>query len=189
MKIKSVVKASLLLYICLCLASCQTTQVGIGSSRNHKAKKELSAYKIDYKTGLKIAHQICTTVFDQSEATGDGSGIRVYHEGNWFTEGTAGATIYPKLVQDDEDKSRTGIIFKVEAFGEGHNYSLVPGFMTKKFFKELDKVSKKESLQTINFTKYKILKDTSIADKIAAQIPTTSEGYKIFLNRKQHLHR
>jgi len=188
MKIKSALKTSLLLCICLCLASCQTTQVGIGGSRSHKAKKKLVAYKIDYKTGFRIARQICTTVFDQSEVTGDGSGIRVYHEGNWFTEGTAGATIYPKLVQDDEDKSRTGVIFKVEAFGEGHNYSFVPGFMANKYFKELDKVSKKENLQTINFKKYKILEDTSIADKITTSIPITLEGYKTFLSKKQNLH-
>lgn len=188
MKTKSVLKVSLLLYICFCLVSCQTTQVGIGSSRNHKAKEELTAYKIDYKTGLKMAHQACTTAFDQAEVTGDGSGIRVYHEGNWLTEGTAGAIIYPLLVRDDENKSRTGIIFKIEAFGEGHNYSLVPGFMTNKFFKELDKVSKKETIQTINFNKYTILEDISIADKVDAQIPTTTDGYKTFLNRKQYLH-
>ncbi len=172
----------------LFLASCQTTQIGIGSSRSYKAKKELKAYKIDYKTGFRIARQICNTVFDQSAITGDGSGIRIYHEGNFWTEGTAGATIYPRLVQDDNDKSRTGIIFKVEAFGEGYNYSFVPGFMANKFFKELDKVAKKENLQTINYEKYKILEDTSIADKIADSIPTTLEGYKTFLNKKQHLH-
>lgn len=188
MKVKSALKASLLLCICLCLSSCQTTQVGIGGSRSHKSKKEIAVYKIDYKTGFRIARQICNTVFDRSAITGDISGIRVYHEGNWVTEGTAGATIYPKLVQDDEDKSRTGIVFEVEAFGEGHNYSFVPGFMANKFFKELDKVSKKENLQTINFKKYKILEYTSIADKIAASIPTTLEGYKTFLNNKQHLH-
>jgi len=190
MKVKSALKASLLLCICLCLASCQTTQVqvGIGGSRSHKAKKKLAAYKIDYKTGFRIARQICNTVFDQSAIIGDGSGIRVYHKGNFWTEGTAGATIYPSLVQDDNDKSRTGIIFKVEAFGEGYNYSFVPGFMANKFFKELDKVAKKENLKTINFEKYKILEDTSIADKIADSIPTTLEGYKTFLNKKQHLH-
>jgi len=172
----------------LFLASCQTTQIGIGGSRSYKAKKELKAYKIDYKTGFKIARQICNTVFDQSQVTVDGSGIRGYHEGNWFTEGTAGATIYPRLVQDDEDNSRKGVIFKVKAFGEGHNYSFVPGFMANKFFKELEKVSKKENLQTINFKKYKILEDTSIADKIAASIPITLEGYKTFLNKKTTLH-
>lgn len=188
MKVTSALKTSSLLCICLCLLSCQTTQVGIGGSRSHKAKEELKAYKIDYKTGFKMAIQICNTIFDQTAITGDGSGIRVYHEGNFFTEGTAGATIYPRLVQDDEDKSRTGVIFKVEAFGEGHNYSFVPGFMANKFFEELDKVSKKENLQTINFKRYKILEDASISDKIAASIPTYLEGYKAFLNKKEHLH-
>ena len=79
-------------------------------------------------------------------------------------------------------------ISKVKAFGEGHNYSFVPGFMANKFFKELDKVSKKDNLQITNFKKHKILEDTSIADKIAASIPITLEGYKMFLNKKQHLH-
>jgi len=188
MKVKSALKTSLLLCISLSLASCQTTQVGIAGSRSHKGKKKLAAYKIDYKTGFRIARQICTRVFDQSAIIVDGSGIRVYHEGNWFTEGTAGANIYPRLVQDDEDKSRRGVIFKVEAFGEGHNYSFVPGFMANKFFKELDTVSKKENLQTITFKKYKILEDASIVDKIAALIPTTLEGYKSFLNEKEHIH-
>lgn len=172
----------------LLLASCQSRQIGIGSSRGHKPKKEILAYKIDYKTGLEMARQICDSTFDQSAITKDGTGIRVYHEGNWFTEGTAGAVIYPRLIQNAEDNTETGIIFKVKAFGEGHNYSFVPGFMTKKFFKELRKVAERKKLDTVSFKKYKILEVTSIPDKISASIPTTLEGYKSFLKKKQYLY-
>ncbi|MFH1613847.1 MAG: trypsin-like peptidase domain-containing protein [Planctomycetota bacterium] len=170
------------------LSSCQTTQIGISDSRSGKFKDKIVAYKIDCKEGFQIALQICNSIFDRAEIVEGGSCIRVYHEGNVWNEGTAGGYIYPTLIQSVENELETGVIFKVITFPEGWNSSLSPHFIGDKFFNELHKIAKEKNLRTVNFKKYKILKDASIVDKIAASIPTTLEDYKTFLNKKQHLH-
>ena len=141
----------------LFFSSCATTQVGIGSSNVNKVKNGIVSYEISYETGFEIAESICKTVFDQSTVTEDGSGIRVYHDGKSL--GSAGAFVYPVLVENTEDNTERGMLFRVHAFGEGYNYSFVPKFMCKKFFNELDKVARQRNLQTISFKNYKEVKD------------------------------
>lgn len=178
----------LLLCSLLFSTSCSQTQVqfGIGGSTSSKPKKEISVYKIDYKVGLKIARQVCSEVFNNSMMTDDGGGLRVHHDEVYL--GTAGAFIYPRLVKNSEDPTETGIMFMVEAFGEGYNFSTVPGYMAGKFFNRLTEVAAQEDLQIVRFKEYVILNDASISEKIDASIPTTFEGYREFLDDKANLH-
>lgn len=185
--------ALLILTSILVNSGCQTTSQGIGSSsvstNREQGAEGILAYDLDYAKALEIAVKVCNNTFDVVQLIDDGTTIKVYHEGNFWTQGTAGARITPQLVRSNKDPETNGIIFKINAYGEGYNASMLPSFMTSMFFKELDSVAHKNELKKIMINDFYVSEDKGDTPSLLGTLPTEINEFKEYLNSKKQLHK
>ena len=174
----------------LFLIGCETTSQGISTidkvEKNSKTDST-TAFSIGYKEGLDLAIRICRNIYDTVNLIDDGTVIKVYHEGNFWTQGTAGALITPKLVKSNESSDLSGIIFEINSYGEGYNYSMVPSFMSSMFFKELDNLAEKENLSKIEIPNYFISEAKGESESLLNILPTDLNDFKRYIDNKDFL--
>lgn len=169
-------------------SGCQTTSQGIGSASGLKTldtnKDSTLAYDIGYSEALEIALKVCRDTFDVVNLVDDGTTIKVYHEGNPLTQGTAGARITPKLVRSGDGENKSGIIFKVNAYGEGWNSSSLPSFMSNKFFKQMNISASENDIKKITISNFTVTEDKGTTSSLSGIIPTQISDFKEYISSK-----
>ena len=184
--------AVMLLFLTLFfLSGCNTTTQGISGTKvsgNKMGNECTLAFDLDYDEALEIALRICRNEYDQVNLIDDGTTIRVYHEGNFWTQGTAGAKITPQLIRSSENAALKGVIFKINAFGEGYNASMLPSFISSIFFKKLDIVAQEKGLKEIKINDFYVSNDKGDSGSLFGILPTKLKDFKDYIDNKKDLH-
>ena len=178
-------------------ASCQTTSTGIGtqnlqstkqsSNFNLKEKSKIKdnaieALNLSYDEAIEVAYEAGKNAYKQVLITDDESAVVIENRSFWA--GDARAIIEPIIVRNE---NTTGIIFEIKAEGIGSNFSMVPGYLSDGFFKELRKLVKDQNIETLSISNYEKLTDKGITDQISASIPVEYSLFTKFIDNKDDL--
>ena len=154
------------------LSSCQTTSTGIGS-KNLQSAKTSSNFNFKEKSKIKDnAIEVLNLNYDEAIEIAYEAGKNAYKQ------------VEPIIVRNE---NTTGIIFEIKAEGIGSNFSMVPGYLSDGFFKELRKLVKDQNIETLSIKKKKKLTDKGITDQISASIPIEYSLFTKFIDNKEDL--
>ena len=114
--------------------------------------------------------------------TDDETAVIIENRSLWA--GDARAIIEPIIVTNNQV---TGIIFEIKSEGIGRNFSMIPGYVSSGFFKELKKLVKVKNIETLSISNFKKLSDKGITDQISASIPIEYSLFTKFIDNKDDL--
>jgi len=191
----------------LFLASCAPTTIQRGASSENlvedksmdystsstsigkKSQEPAEVLEIGYKEAVELMLDVAKQAFPNVEPEANlvekldmGSDLIVTNRDFW--RGDVKLTLTAEVVQNLDQMDEYGIIFKAKAAGYGSNFSMIPGYASEAFFKNLDILISERSLNKKTFTNYKILKDKGITEKVSASIPTSIIGFKKYIDEK-----
>ena len=189
-----------LVIICLLFffSSCQTTSTGIGSQNSQNSQtikpssnftektkiknNAIEALNLNYEEAIEVAYEAGKNAYKQVFITDDETAVVIENRSFWA--GDARAIIEPIIVRNN---NATGIIFEIKAEGIGSNFSMVPGYLSDGFFKELRKLVKDQNIESLSISNYEKLTDKGITDQISASIPIEYSLFTRFIDNKDDL--
>ena len=174
------------------LSSCQSTSTGIGTKAHSSGASSLNNFNTEkvegvevldlpFKEAVDLALEAAQRAYGNSRLTTDGT--KVYIENRDFWQGDARALIDPILVKENKSEA-LGIIYEVKSEGFGGNFSMMPGYVTTRFFSELTKLKDERSITTKLFSDFTKLKIKGVAERISPSIPTTFASFASYIDSK-----
>ena len=179
------------------LSSCQTTTSGIGmkvsstdkgnlNSSNsiiQKEKKEsIDVLNIGFNEAIELAFEAGKKAYKNVVIADNNSSVIIENRSFW--SGDARAIIDPIIIKNNKN---LGIIYEIKAEGIGANYSMVPGYISDAFFKELKKLIKKNKINVLKLYDYEKLDDKGITEVISASVPIEYDQFLRFIDNKDDI--
>ena len=190
-------KFILSLFFLLIFSGCKTTSTGIGFKNEQKpdvsnninikqkskvTEKSIDALNLNYEEAIEIAYEAGKNAYKKVMITDDETAVIIENRSLWA--GDARAIIEPIIVTNNQV---TGIIFEIKSEGIGRNFSMIPGYVSSGFFKELKKLVKVKNIETLSISNFKKLSDKGITDQISASIPIEYSLFTKFIDNKDDL--
>ncbi len=94
-------------------------------------------------------------------------------------------SIKPKLVKNLGPGGGHGFTYETQAFGTGSNPSMIPGYMSSRFFTALADYRSGKALKNAHFKPYELMDDRGVTEFMPADAPVTYADFARFLDNKR----
>ena len=151
-----------------------------GGSVRPEEEKDIDVLLVDYDKALEIAYKVAKSKFGEETIERADDGVLI--KSRSFLLGDANATIMPKLVTNLGTRGGHGYTYRYRANGVGYRASLIPGYVTTRFFEGLKEYRIAHRLKSSRFED-----DRGVTDAMPNDFPVTREKFTDYIDEKRNL--